>query len=165
VDLIQTDAPISPGNSGGALVGDDGRLIGINVAYLPPSTGGVSIGFAIPAPTVVDVVTQLLEEGRVRHAFMGIEPASVTTEVSAAYGLSVDAGAAIVNVVEGGPAAQAGIEPGDVITAIGEQRVESAEDLLAALRRAHPGDTIEASVVRGGKGDPETVSVTLVDLP
>jgi serine protease DegQ len=101
----------------------------------------------------------------VRHAFMGIEPATVTTEVSAAYGLSVDAGAAIVNVVEGGPAAQAGIEPGDVITAIGEQRVESAEDLLAALRRAHPGDTIEASVVRGGKGDPETVSVTLVDLP
>lgn len=71
MDLIQTDAAISPGNSGGALVNGDGDVVGINVAYLPPQVGSVSIGFAIPAATVVDVVDQILERGRVRHPILG----------------------------------------------------------------------------------------------
>ena len=78
VDLIQTDAAISPGNSGGALVGADTKVIGINVAYIPPSAGSVAIGFAIPAPTVTDVVDQLLKTGRAQHAYLGVLPVPLT---------------------------------------------------------------------------------------
>src|SRR5205085_1967535 len=73
VDLVQTDAAISPGNSGGALVGGDARVIGVNVAYIPPSASAVSIGFAIPAPTVTDVVKQLIAKGKAAHAYLGVQ--------------------------------------------------------------------------------------------
>ncbi len=74
VDLLQTDAAISPGNSGGALVDAEGRIIGINVAYLPPQQGAVSLGFAIPAPTARAVIDQLLKNGTVYHAYLGSAP-------------------------------------------------------------------------------------------
>ena len=82
VDLIQTDAAISPGNSGGALVGAGGEVIGVNVAYIPPAARAVSIGFAIPAPTVSAVVEQLLEDGEVSHAFLGINYATLTPDIA-----------------------------------------------------------------------------------
>jgi len=163
VDLIQTDAAISPGNSGGALVGADGRVIGVNVAYIPPEAGAVSIGFAIPAPTVVDVVEQLLDDGQVEHAYLGVQPVTVDPQTAAAYGLAVEAGAAVTAVVAGSPAAAAGLRPGDVVVAFGDTRVESAEDLLAALRRARPGDRVTLTFVRGE--DETTVDVVLGDLP
>ena len=163
IDLIQTDAPISPGNSGGALVGIDGRLIGINVAYIPPESGAVSVGFAIPAPTVVDTVKQLLETGRVRHAYMGIEPATLDQQTAEQYGIDVDHGAIVLDVVRGGPAERAGLQPGDVITKIGSTGITSAEDLLAALRKASPGDRIAVGIDRDGSE--RTVDVTLGDLP
>src|SRR5918999_81625 len=91
VDLIQTDAPISPGNSGGALVNADGEVIGINVAYLPPGqTGAVSLGFAIPAPTAAQVVEQLLATGRVELAYLGIQPIQVTPQLAARFDLAVE---------------------------------------------------------------------------
>ncbi|MGH9231326.1 MAG: S1C family serine protease [Acidimicrobiales bacterium] len=163
VDLIQTDAPISPGNSGGALVDADGRIIGINVAYIPPAARAVSIGFAIPAPTVRDVVGQLLDDGDVSHAFLGIRPAPLTPEIASRLGADVDAGVVVLDVVSGGPAEDAGMTPGDVITAIDDQQIDTVEDLLATLRDHAPGDEITVAVAR--EGDTVELTVTLTDRP
>ncbi len=93
VDLIQTDAAISPGNSGGALVNEEGRVIGINVAYMPPDTSGAeNLGFAIPAATAVNVAKELIANGRASHAYLGISYASVTEALQQQYKLSRDAG-------------------------------------------------------------------------
>ncbi|MEZ5410111.1 MAG: trypsin-like peptidase domain-containing protein [Acidimicrobiales bacterium] len=164
VGLIQTDAAISPGNSGGALLGPDGTVIGINVAYLPPSSSGaVSIGFAIPAPLVADVAGQLRAGGPVRHAFAGVRVGPVTPPVAEQLGLDRAEGALIVEVVSGGPAAAAGIRPGDVVVGVGEAGVRSVGDFLAALRSAAPGDTVAMRIVRDG-GE-QSVDVTLDDRP
>jgi serine protease DegQ len=163
IDLIQTDAAISPGNSGGGLVSGDGRFMGINVAYIPPSGGAVSIGFAIPSPTVTDVVDQLLTTGHVQHAYLGVSPATVDQQTAAAYALPVDAGAVLVDVVADGPAAKAGLKPGDIVTRVGDSEITSAEDLLTALRKHAPGDEVTVHVVRDtGETD---VKATLGDLP
>ncbi|HEY7591397.1 MAG TPA: trypsin-like peptidase domain-containing protein [Candidatus Limnocylindrales bacterium] len=163
VDLIQTDAPISPGNSGGALVGPDGSIIGINVAYIPPEAKAVSIGFAIPAPTVTDVVGQLLEDGTVDHAFLGIQQAPITPQIASRFGLEGVTGVLIVDVVSGGPADKAGIRPGDVLQGIGDDRIEASEDVLTALRHHRPGETVAVRLLRDGKET--TVQATLANLP
>src|SRR6266540_6829629 len=149
VDLIQTDAPISPGNSGGAVVNAAGQVIGISEAFIPPSQGAVSIGFAIPADTAVSVVGQLLQSGRARHAFLGVQPGDLTPETAQQLGVSASSGVVVLDVVGGGPAAKAGLEPGDVITAINGKQVSSVEDFLAALRPLSPGDTVTVSYLRG----------------
>jgi S1-C subfamily serine protease len=151
VDLIQTDAAISPGNSGGALVDRQGRVIGINVAYVPPEAGSVSIGFAIPSVTVVDVVDQLLERGSVQHAFLGIQPSAITPDLAEQLDLTVEEGAIVLAVTPGTAAEQAGLEPGDVITGIGDTSVRRVEDLFAALRRSRPGEQVTLTVVRDGE--------------
>jgi S1-C subfamily serine protease len=148
VDLLQTDAPISPGNSGGALVGKDGDVIGINVAYLPPGAGAVSLGFAIPAPTVAQVVEQLLEQGTVETAFLGIRPIPVTPDLANRFDLPVEEGV-IAGVVEAGSAAaRAGMREGDVIVELGGSEIRTVEDLFAELRRRQPGDRTTVTVVR-----------------
>lgn len=91
VDLMQTDAPISPGNSGGAVVDGQGRVIGISEAYIPPEQGAVAIGFAIPAATAVSVADQMLKNGRVQHAFIGIQPAELTPELAQELGIQQSA--------------------------------------------------------------------------
>lgn len=148
VDLIQTDAPISPGNSGGALVNARAEVVGISVAYVPPGLGAVSIGFAIPAPAVVDVVEQLLSGGQVRHAFLGIEYAPITPQIAQRFGLETAAGILVVGVVPGSPAATAGLVPGDVITSFDGRPVREVSDLLVALRRAQPGQPVTLTVLR-----------------
>jgi len=159
VDLIQTDAPISPGNSGGALVGADGEVIGINVAFIPPEARAVSLGFAIPAPTVTSVVEQLVETGRARHAYLGVLPAQVTPELDEAFGLGAESGVLVREVIEGGPAEEAGVRPGDVIVRFDGEAVETVEDLFAALREVQPGDEAELTVVR--EGDERDLTVEL----
>jgi serine protease DegQ len=159
VDLIQTDAAISPGNSGGALVGGDGEVIGINVAYLPPQSGAVSLAFAIPAPVAVSVAKQLIENGRVRFAYLGILPAQVTPELNQAFDLGSDTGVLVEEVVSGGPAAKAGIRKGDVIVQLDDQELELVEDLFSELRDHQPGDSVKVIVLRGG--DRREVEVTL----
>lgn len=163
VDLIQTDAAISPGNSGGALVDGQGQIIGINEAYLPPSTGAVSIGFAIPAPTVTDIVGQLLKSGTAKHAFFGIQPGELTPEIAQQLGLAQAHGVVVLDVVAGGPADKAAIKPGDVITAVNGTSLDTVEAFLAALRPHKPGDVVTASILRGGKS--QDVKVTLTDRP
>ncbi|MGH3062665.1 MAG: S1C family serine protease, partial [Gaiellaceae bacterium] len=160
VDLIQTDAAISPGNSGGALVGPDGAVMGINVAYIPPEQRAVAIGFAIPAPTVVDVVSQLLEDGEVSHAFLGVRPAPLSPQLAQQAGLDADEGVAVLTVVEGSGAEEAGIEPGDVIVSAGGEPLRSVEDLFEILRNRNPGDRLELEIVRSGEDRTITVELT-----
>jgi serine protease DegQ len=159
VDLLQTDAAISPGNSGGALVDAQGRVIGINVAYIPPQARAVSIGFAIPAPTVRDVVAQLISKGKATHAFLGVQPADVTATLAREFNLDVSSGALVLQVVQGSAAAKAGLRQGDVITAIAGEKIDGVEDLLAALRKHRAGQRVALKIVRAGKT--QTVDVTL----
>jgi serine protease DegQ len=159
VDLVQTDAPISPGNSGGALVNANGEVIGIDVAYIPPQAHAVSIGFAIPAPTVVDDVKQLIAKGKAVHAFLGVQPAEVTPELAQQFHLKVSSGALVQAVVPNSAAAKAGLRAGDVIVGLDGTPVGSVEDLLAALRRHKPGDRVSLKVSRNGKTI--TIDVTL----
>ncbi|SNR29847.1 S1C family serine protease [Blastococcus mobilis] len=164
VDLIQTDAAISPGNSGGAVVDGDGDVIGISEAYIPPQAGAVSLGFAIPAATVIDVVEQLQEDGTADHAFLGIEPAPITPQIAEQLDLPSTDGVIVSAVVSGGPAASAGVRPGDVITAVDGEPTESPEALLAALRERDPGETVTLSV-RGGGGREQDLDVVLTERP
>jgi serine protease DegQ len=163
VDLIQTDAAISPGNSGGALVNAEGQVVGINVAYIPPVAGAVAIGFAIPGATTVDVVGQLLRNGRATHSYLGITPDQVTQEIAAQLGLDEARGVVVLDVVEGSPAAEARIEPGDVIVGIDEARIETVEDLFGELRQRRPGTEARLTIIRDGQS--QEVTVTLADRP
>ena len=163
VDLIQTDAAISPGNSGGALVNGRGEVIGINVAYIPPEQGAVAIGFAIPGATAVDVVGQLLRNGRATHSYLGVQPDQVTGESAAQLGLDQARGVVVLSVVEGGPAATAGVRPGDVIVGLDDAAVDTVEDLFGELRQRKPGSQVRLTIVRDGRR--QEVAVTLADRP
>ena len=151
VDLIQTDAASSPGNSGGALADRDGRIIGINVAYLPPQqTGAENLGFAIPSDTAVSVADQLIDTGEVSTAYLGVFTTDLSPEDASRFDLPVDSGALVEQVVPGSAASDAGVRKGDIITALGDARVESYGDLLGALRDYAPGDTVTLTVFRDG---------------
>ena len=163
VNLLQTDAAISPGNSGGALVNADAQVIGINVAFIPPEQRAVSIGFAIPSPTVIEVVTELLEDGKVEYAFLGVDPDQVTPEIADQLGLDRAEGALVFSVVPDSPAEAAGIRRGDVIVAIDGEAVKIPEDVFSDLRTKEPGDEVTVTVFRDGKE--RDITARLVDLP
>ena len=160
VDLIQTDAAISPGSSGGALVDRNAEVIGINVAYLPPAqTGAVNLGFAIPSSTASDVADQIIEDGRAEHPYVGVSLVDLTPEIARRFDISVESGAIITGVDPDGPASDAGIDPGGVITAVGGNEITSTGDLLAALRRYDPGDSVEITVAREGNARQVTLEL------
>ncbi len=161
VDLIQTDAAISPGSSGGALSDRDGEIIGINVAYLPPETRAESIGFSIPATTATTIADQLIETGDVSRPLIGIIPIDISAADAEQFGISgvESGGAGVAEVEPGSPADEAGLEVEDIITAIDGEPIESSGDLFAALRNYDPGDEVELTVVRDGSE--ETFDLTL----
>jgi len=159
VDLIQTDAPISPGNSGGALLDTQGQVVGINEAYVPPEEGAVSIGFAIPAATAVDVAQRLLAGRPVVHAYLGASVGELTPSVRERLGVEATRGALVLGVEPGSPAAAAGVRPGDVIVRLGDTEVRGVSDLVAAVRARKPGETVGLVLVRGS--DQREVRVTL----
>lgn len=164
VDLIQTDAAISPGNSGGALADRDGRIIGINVAYLPPQeTGAVNIGFAIPSDTAVSVADQLIDTGEVSSAYLGVSTADLSPEDAQRFDLPVQSGTIVESVEPGGAAADAGVRREDIIIGLGDTPIESTGDLLGALRDYQPGDTARLKIVRDG--DELNLDVTLDERP
>jgi len=159
VDLIQTDAAISPGNSGGAVVDAQGEVVGMSVAYIPPTAGAVALGFAIPAATVVDVADQLLATGTARHAYIGIQPATLTPEIARLLGINRTSGVVAMQVAAPSPAAEAGIQPGDIVITFNGQETATAEDLIAALRGTKPGDRVQLTVLRGANTQQITVTV------
>jgi S1-C subfamily serine protease len=164
VDLVQTDAAISPGNSGGALADREGRVIGVNVAYLPPAeTGAENIGFAIPSETAVSVADQLIENGEATHPYLGVYLSDLTPETASKFGSSVDAGALVEKVEPGSPADTAGVQRGDVVTAVGPEEIRSSGDLISALRDYQPGDTVGLKILRNGEEN--QVRVNLAESP
>jgi serine protease Do len=164
VDLIQTDAAISPGSSGGGLADRDGEIIGINVAYLPPAqTGAVNIGFAIPSDTAISVADQLIETGEVSSSYLGVGTTDLSPEDTERFGLPVESGAIVVRIEPGSGADEAGVRRGDIIVSLGDAPIENTGDLLGALRDYQPGDTVDLTVVRGG--DELTLDVTLGERP
>jgi serine protease Do len=163
VDLIQTDAAISPGSSGGALANRDGEVIGINVAYLPPETGAEGIGFAIPSDTAISVADQLIESGEVSSPYLGIGLVDLSPEDAERFGVPVDSGVIVESVEPGSAAGDAGLRRGDIITALDGTPIEDSGDLLAALRDYRPGETVELAIVRGN--DELTLTATLDERP
>lgn len=163
VDLIQTDAAISPGNSGGAVVNLQGQIIGISEAYIPPSAGAVALGFAIPAATATSVADQLLEDGTAEHAYLGLVPGAITPQIAEQLGLTRPDGAVVLSVVNGGPADDAGLRPGDVLVRLDDEEVRSPEDLLGSLRRREPGDEVTLEFLRGD--EPQSTEATLASRP
>jgi len=152
VDLIQTDAAISPGSSGGALVDRNGDVVGINAAYLPPAqTGAVNLGFAIPSATATDVADQIIEDGRAEHPYVGVSLVDLTPEAARQFDASVESGAIVTGVDPDGPASDAGIGPGGVVTAVEGAKITSTGGLLAALRDYNPGDSVELTVAGNGE--------------
>lgn len=164
IDLIQTDAAISPGNSGGALVDAEGRVIGINVAYLPPNqTGAQNLGFAIPSDLAKDVATEIIKTGKVRHAYLGIQNQTVTEQLQQQFGLTRSSGVLVGGSGAGTPAAAAGLKQGDIIVKVDTTAITNDADLYAILRAKKPGDTLSVTFDRGGKE--QTVQVTLGERP
>jgi S1-C subfamily serine protease len=178
-NVIQTDAPINPGSSGGPLIDSSGEVIGVNSQIETAGGGGnVGIGFAIPINTAREVVTQLLDSGEVEHAFLGISGTTIEPQLAEAVNLPVDQGVLVQTLARGGPADEAGIEGGDtavtldgvslrlggdIITAVDGRPVSSMEDVVDIVNAADPGDRLEVTVMRGEER--EAVTVTLGDRP
>ncbi len=160
--LIQTDAAISPGNSGGPLLDSKGQVIGINTAVLS-APGAQGLGFAVPINLAQDVVEQLLTTGRITRAFLGIEYGDIEPEVARQFRLPVEEGIFVARVPRGTPAARAGLQPGDIITRFGDTNIRQGGDLRRALRARRPGETVSLSVLRDSQR--HTVSVRLVEAP
>jgi S1-C subfamily serine protease len=147
-NFIQTDAAINPGNSGGALVDVNGNLLGINTAIYSRSGGSLGIGFAIPVATAKQVLDGIVKEGRVSRGWIGVEPNDLSPELSETFGASARSGVIITGVLQGGPAAKAGVVPGDVIMAIAGVSVEDVSQLLAQVAALKPGVAASFSVQR-----------------
>ncbi|MDP3824915.1 MAG: trypsin-like peptidase domain-containing protein, partial [Polaromonas sp.] len=154
-NFIQTDAAINPGNSGGALVDTQGRLLGINTAIYSRSGGSMGIGFAIPVSTGKQVLESIVKDGQVTRGWIGVEPQDLSPEVAETFGIKPEAlgagGVIITGVLQNGPAAQAGIVPGDVITTVAGKPVRTVTELLSAVAGLKPGVAAPLGVLRKDK--------------
>jgi serine protease DegQ len=147
-NFIQTDAAINPGNSGGALVDVSGQLMGINTAIYSRSGGSMGIGFAIPTSTARSVMEAIVKDGQVTRGWIGVEPQDLSPELAENFGMQPGTGVIISGVLQNGPAAQAGIRPGDVITAVAGRSVNNVAQLLSAVANLTPGTPASLDVVR-----------------
>jgi serine protease Do len=162
-DYIQIDAPINKGNSGGPAFDMNGNVIGVNTAIFSPSGGSVGIGFDIPSSTAKLVVAQLKDKGAVTRGWLGVQVQPVTAEIADSLGLKAARGAIVDNPQDGSPAAKAGIEAGDVITAVNGTAIKDSRDLARTIATLAPGTSVKLDVVH--KGDTKTVTLVLGELP
>jgi serine protease Do len=162
-DFIQIDAAVNRGNSGGPAFNLNGEVVGINTAIFSPSGGSVGIAFAIPASTAREVVQDLIKDGQVQRGWLGVEIQPVTPEVAESLGLTADKGALVSNAQDDGPAKKAGIQAGDVITAVDGKEVASPKELARIIGGVAPGKSVDVTVWRDGKS--EVLKVALGELP
>ncbi len=161
-DVIQTDAPINPGNSGGPLTNLAGQVVGIDTLVAGQAEPGVpaqGIGFAIAMNTAKPIADQLVKNGKVAHPSLGIGYVPLNPPIAAQLGVSVKSGAVVLQVTPGGPAAQAGLQQGDVITKVDDQPVVGDSGLPQLIQAHNPGDKITLTILRNNKE--MTVQVTL----
>ena len=162
-NFIQTDAAINPGNSGGALTDINGNLMGINTAIYSRSGGSMGIGFAIPVSTAKHVMESIVKNGRVVRGWIGVEPNELTPELAQTFGIQTAQGVIVTGVLNTGPAAAAGMRPGDVITQVDGQPVRTVSELLTRIAALTPGQPAPFTLQR--RGDTVQVSVTPAQRP
>jgi serine protease Do len=159
-DIIQTDAAINAGNSGGPLLNTAGQVVGINVAI---ASNAENIGFAISTDTAIPVVQSLITEGKIVRPWLGVEVATVTSTIQHYYNLSVNAGVLITSVTSGSPANKAGLRAGDVITKMDDEDISTTEGLTSAIGSHQIGDHVEIIYYRGNVQ--QVVTATLEESP
>jgi len=150
-DFLQIDAPVNKGNSGGPTFNTRGEVVGVNTAIFSPSGGSVGIAFAVPADTVKAVVEQLKSNGRVERGWLGVQVQAMTAEMADSLGLKAATGALVAEAQAGSPAAEAGLKSGDVITHLGNARVEDGRDLARKVAGIGPNKSVDLTFVRDGK--------------
>ncbi|MFX0116221.1 MAG: S1C family serine protease [Candidatus Hodarchaeota archaeon] len=146
--FVQTDAAINPGNSGGPLVDVDGRVVAINTAIIPFAQG---IGFAIPINSAREFAEEIILHGRVVRPWVGVSGLSVTREIADYYGLPIESGVLVAEVVPKGPAHRAGLDKGDIIVGLNDARIRSVEELQRTVQKRKIGDKVELQIVRGSR--------------
>ena len=162
-DFIQIDAPVNKGNSGGPAFDTSGEVMGVNTAIYSPSGGSVGIAFSIPASTVKSVIAQLKDKGTVSRGWIGVQIQPVTADIADSLGLKKAEGALVAEPQANGPAAKAGIESGDVITAVNGETVKDARELARTIGGLAPGAAVKLDVLH--KGQDKVVNLTLGQLP
>jgi serine protease Do len=162
-DFLQIDAPVNKGNSGGPAFNMQGEVVGVNTAIYSPSGGSVGIAFAIPASTVKTVVAQLKDKGTVSRGWIGVQIQPVTQDIADSLGMKKPEGALVEEPQANGPAAKAGIESGDVITAVNGQSIKDARELARTIGGLAPGNAVKLDVLHKGKDG--VVNLTLGQLP
>jgi len=158
-DFIQTDAAINPGNSGGALVDAQGNLLGINTAIFSRSGGSQGIGFAIPIKLAMDVMRSIVERGQVVRGWLGLEVQALTPELAESFGLLDSPGILVAGVYRDGPAAKAGLQPGDVILKIADENAQDGRTSMNQVARMQPGEKIKLDILRNGQ--PRTLTAAI----
>jgi serine protease Do len=162
-DFIQTDAAINPGNSGGALVNMKGELIGINTAIFSQTGGYMGIGFAIPSNMAKNVMESLIKTGKVERGWLGVSVQDLTSDLAAQFGVPMNEGALVAQVVKGSPAYKAGLKQGDVIVEFGGKPVEDSGQLRNMAGFSPVGSTVKLVIIRNKKR--ENVDVKIGELP
>jgi serine protease Do len=162
-DFIQTDAPINPGNSGGALINDRGELVGINTAILTHSQGSEGIGFAVPVNLARQVMDEILKNGKVERAYMGILPQDMTPEMAKAFGQKDARGVVVGDVTSNSPAQESGVRRGDILLEVNGKPVANANELRMTISMMQPGTDVKLKVLRDGSE--HEISVKLGEMP
>jgi serine protease Do len=162
-DFLQIDAPVNKGNSGGPDFNMQGEVVGVNTAIYSPSGGSVGIAFSIPASTVKTVMAQLKDKGTVNRGWIGVQIQPVTQDIADSLGMKKAEGALVAEPQANGPAAKAGIDSGDVITAVNGQPIKDARELARTIGALAPGSAVKLDVLH--KGNDAVVNLTLGQLP
>ena len=162
VPFIQTDVAINPGNSGGPLFNLDGEVVGINSQIYTRSGGFMGVSFAIPVDVALDVVEQIKAQGKVSRGWLGVVIQEVNRDLAESFGLDKPSGALVARVIEGGPAAKAGLREGDIILEFNGEHVDLSADLPHFVGHAKPGSEAQMVIVRSGKR--ETLAVVVGEL-
>ena len=161
--FIQIDAPINQGNSGGPLFTQDGKVIGMNTAILSPSGGSIGIGFAVPSDMIRTVAAQIQQTGHVTRGYVGVEAQSMNAAMAKALKVGENAGVLLAGVQPNGPAAKAGLQPGDVIQSVNGQKIGSPRDLALNVASLKPNDEARLQVVRDGTA--REISLKVGEMP